>query len=446
MDEFLLQRLYQEAPASPRDHRHPAERDRDRILHSASFRRLQGKTQVFGIGQADFYRTRLTHSLEVAQIARAIANNLLIEQPLLAHCLVPELAEAVALAHDLGHPPFGHAGEQALDSCMLEVSRRARLRGTRVLRFEANAQTFHILVSAEPKSPAYPGLNLTRATLAGVMKYPYEQSVGHDKFIFSSDLPVARWALEGGEAIVKAGKDARVRRPKTSIVCQILDWADDCAYSVHDVEDALQAQFLRAGDLEDARFAHRVYAHYEETREEEAVPVLTFSEVRDRLLDLSRRIRFPELGDERAYRKSAMRSILNELIISVSVRKSGDKRRADFCWDLVVPNEARILSVLCKSVIWEAVITDPRVAAMSTKGREILRDLFHLLLEEVVEKESSALFPRYYRPTIEECFRKGENEAARAVCNFLALLTDMDALRLHALLRGSKASSIFDFI
>jgi len=102
--------------------------------------------------------------------------------------------------------------------------------------------------------------------------------------------------------------------------------------------------------------------------------------------------------------------------------------------------------VLCKSVIWEAVITDPRVAAMSTKGREILRDLFHLLMEEVLEKKSVALFPRYYRPIIESCIGKGQMEAGRAVCNFLALLTDMDALRFHALLRGSKASSIFDFI
>src|SRR4030042_2892273 len=139
MDDFLLDRQYPEPPASPKDHRHPTERDRDRILHSSAFRRLQGKTQVFGIGQADFYRTRLTHSVEVAQIARAIAYNLLVEQPLLDHCHSPELAEAAALAHDLGHPPFGHAGGQTLDACMREVSRRAHLRGKSALRFEGTA-------------------------------------------------------------------------------------------------------------------------------------------------------------------------------------------------------------------------------------------------------------------------------------------------------------------
>lgn len=445
MDEFLLQRKYPENPASPKDHRHPTERDRDRILHSSAFRRLQGKTQVFGIGQADFYRTRLTHSVEAAQIARAIAQNLLFEHPELHRCLAPELAEAAAMAHDLGHPPFGHAGEETLDACMREVSRRARLTGKKALRFEGNAQTFHILVAAEPKSPSYPGLNLTRATLAGVLKYPYEQDIRNRKFVFASDLPMARWALEKGGAILKTRTQAR-RRPRTSIACQVLDWADDCAYSVHDVEDALQAQFLHPGDLEQPRFARRVFAHYEKTRKDEDAPSLTLPEVRERLLDLERRILPSDQGDDRAHRKAAMRNILNDLITSVTVEPCGSGRRADFSWELKVPDEARILSEICKAVIWEAVITDPRVAAMSTKGREVLRDLFHLLMEEVVEKESVALFPRYYRPIIEDCLGGGQSEAGRAVCNFLALLTDRDALRLHALLRGSKASSIFDFI
>jgi dGTPase len=446
MDDFLLQRRYKESPPSPKDHRHATERDRDRILHSAAFRRLQGKTQVFGIGQADFYRTRLTHSVETAQIARAIAHNLLIDEPRLDHCLSPELAEAAALAHDLGHPPFGHAGEQTLDSCMKEVSRRARLGGKEGLRFEGNAQTFHILVAAEPKSPSYPGLNLTRATLAGVLKYPFEQGVGNDKFIFASDIPAARWALRQGGSILKAREKQGRALPKTSMACQILDWADDCAYSIHDIEDALQAQFLHPGDLDQVRFVRRVFAHYEDTRKQEAVPKLDFSEMQERLLDLKRRILPSEHGDERAHRKSAMRNILNDLITSVSVEPRSGSRRSDFSWHLVVPHEARILSVICKSVIWEAVITDPRVAAMSTKGREILRDLFQLLLEEVLGKKSVSLFPRYYRPIVEECLKGGRTEAARAVCNFLALMTDMDALRLHALLRGSKASSIFDFI
>ncbi len=446
MDDFLLEREHAEPPASAKDHRHATMRDRDRILHSSAFRRLQGKTQVFGIGQADFYRTRLTHSLEVAQLSQAIARNMLAEEPRLGRCLTPHLAEAIALAHDLGHPPFGHAGEQTLDACMREVSRKARQGGRKALRFEANAQTFHMLAAAEPKSPGYPGLNLTRATLSGVIKYPYEQDLGNDKFIFASDMTSARWALRRGAPILTASSSRRGMKQETPITCQILDWADDCAYSIHDVEDALQAQFLRPGDLLDARFTRLVSLRYEEMRKSDGGPRLGQEQVRERMADLKRRIQGPESGDERPHRKQALRNILNDLVTSVTVQRVTGSRREDYAWRLVVPEEARIISVLCKAIIWEAVIIDPRVAAMSTKGKEILRDLFHLLLAELVEKKSLALFPLFYRPVIEECLAGGELRAARGVCDFLAQLTDMDALRLHALLRGSKASSMFDLM
>jgi len=129
------------------------------------------------------------------------------------------------------------------------------------------------------------------------MKYPYEQDIGTDKFIFSSDLPTAKWAMQDGGAILKKLSDPTKRQPKISMACQILNWADDCAYSVHDVEDALQAQFLHPGDLEQARFARRVFAHYEETRiKEEDVPRLSLPELRQRLLDLKRRILPSEMG------------------------------------------------------------------------------------------------------------------------------------------------------
>jgi dGTPase len=423
MDSLLLDRFFEEPPPSPRDHRHPTER-----------------------GQADFYRTRLTHSVEVAQLARAIAHNMIVEEPRLADSLTPELAEASALAHDLGHPPFGHAGEQTLDSCLLQVSRRARLTRRGALRFEANAQTFHILVAAEPKSPAYPGLNLTRGTLAGVMKYPFRQDSSNEKFIFTDDMQIGCWAVKGGGAILSSAMQKDGARPETSITCQILNWADDCAYSIHDIEDALQAQFLRAGDLRDPQFSRRVAAYYEQTHAAEQVPHLQLSEVRERLRELERKIRPRENGDERARRKQALRNILNDLIISVLVERCPGNRRPDFAWRLAVPDESRILTALCKAIIWEAVITDPRVAAMSTKGSEILQDLFHLLMDELIKKKSCALFPRHYRPIIEESMGKGELESARGVCNFLALLTDLDALRLHSLLRGSKYSSVFDLL
>ncbi len=274
------------------------------------------------------------------------------------------------------------------------------------------------------------------------MKYPYEQDAGNDKFIFSRDADTAGWALDQAGGLLGSRREGH--RPPTSITCQILDWADDCAYSIHDIEDALQARFLGASDLEDTRFVRRVCRRYEEAREGEAAPKLDFPDSRARMRDLALRIRPPRSGDERAHRKQALRDLLNGLITSVSVRPERGAPRVDFAWRLVVPGEPRITSALCKAIVWEAVITEPRVAAMSGKGKVILKELFDVLLEEVLVGKNSALFPSYYRPIIDACTASGELEVARGVCNFLALLTDMDALRLYASLHGSKPATIFD--
>ncbi len=130
--------------------------------------------------------------------------------------------------------------------------------------------------------------------------------------------------------------------------------------------------------------------------------------------DLALRIRPPQTGDERAHRKQALRDILNALITSVSVRPEPGAPRVDFAWQLVVPDESRIMSALCKAIVWEAVITEPRVAAMSSRGKVILKELFDVLLEEVLVEKTNAVFPSYYRPIIDACMASGELEVARA--------------------------------
>src|SRR5579862_4038771 len=158
-------------PGKPGDERHPWEIDRARILHSAAFRRLQRKTQVFPSGEGDFFRTRLTHSLEVAQIAKGIALRVGAD---------PTLCEAASLAHDIGHPPFGHAGESVLNQCMAGAG-----------GFEGNAQNLRVVATLEIKSADYLGLNLTRATLDALLKYKRSHSeaapLKHDKFFYDDD-------------------------------------------------------------------------------------------------------------------------------------------------------------------------------------------------------------------------------------------------------------------
>src|SRR5882757_1713682 len=227
------------------DYRSAFQVDRDRIIHAHAFRKLQSKTQVFLSGEYDFYRTRLTHSMEVAQIGRSICHYLKTKGGPLADdfYIDDDLVEASSLAHDMGHPPFGHSGERTLQELM-------KRRGG----FEGNAQTLHLLCETIYQNESgVKGMQPTRALLDGVLKYKklYTEfatpPINH--FIYDGQAPVRDWVF-GGEKIPGPLMRGEALNDFKSVECQIMDWADDAAYSLNDIVDGVRAGFLTVERVE----------------------------------------------------------------------------------------------------------------------------------------------------------------------------------------------------
>jgi dGTPase len=228
-------------------HRDPASksrsafrRDCDRVIHATAFRRLKHKTQVFVFDEGDHYRTRLTHTLEVAQIARALARRLRLDE---------DLAEALALAHDLGHPPFGHAGERALDSCLSGIG-----------GFDHNAQTLRVVTTLEQRYPEFDGLNLTWETLEGLVKH-------NGPLTDRNGSPVARYRWHGVPApIVEYSQLQDLQLWSfASAEAQVAAVADDIAYDAHDIDDGLRAKLFALEDLATVPLPGRIIAEIRTT-------------------------------------------------------------------------------------------------------------------------------------------------------------------------------------
>jgi dGTPase len=363
-------RLYPEPEHAMRS---PFQRDRDRIIHSTAFRRLTHKTQVFVYHEGDHYRTRLTHSLEVAQIARTISRALGLDE---------DLAETLALAHDLGHTPFGHAGEEALNSEM------ARFGG-----FSHNDQTLRILTRLERRYAEFDGLNLTWETLEGTVKH-------------NGPLPGADVQCQVPLTIAEYDRQHPLAlHTYPSAEAQVAALADDIAYNNHDIDDGLRAGLFLVADLADVPLVgpvfHDVKSHYPGLEE----PRLIHESVR-RMID---RMAGDLIGETR-------RRLAETDVGSVDEVRALEMPVVSFS-DYMRRNDRAL-----KKFLFEHMYRHERVNRMNTKARQVVRDLFRLYL---VEPDH---LPREWRSLVGG---PGDPKTARVAGDYLAGMTDRFAFDEH---------------
>jgi dGTPase len=396
------ERWVAEDPAHKRADRDDFARDRARLVHSASLRRLSAKTQVVQPTSDDFVRNRLTHSLEVAQIGREFGAAL--------GCSA-DVVDTACLAHDLGHPPFGHNGETALDAVAAGVG-----------GFEGNAQTLRILTRLEPKR-AHPdgrpaGLNLTRASLDAATKYPWRRGrAPHPtmKFgVYDDDLEVFDWFRTGAP-------DAH-----RSVEAEVMDWSDDVAYSVHDVEDAVASGWLDPRLLREPGDVEAVLAVAGEVYE----PGLTPDELAEALERLLATGAVPDAYDGSRPSLAALKDMTSRLIgrFVVAVEQAtraqhGPGPLTRHGGRLVVPREARAECAVLKAVAAHYVMHAAERVALHVRQREVVAELV-----AAFESDPDRLDPDLRRDWDDA---DGDSAALRVLVDQVASLTDVRALTLH---------------
>jgi dGTPase len=371
-------RLFAEPPSKTRS---PFRRDCDRVIHSTAFRRLKHKTQVFVFHEGDHYRTRLTHTLEVAQIARALARQLGLDE---------DLTETLALAHDLGHPPFGHAGERALDACLQAHG-----------GFDHNAQALRVVTSLEHRYPDFDGLNLTWESLEGIVKH-------NGPLTDRNGAAVGRYRDHGIPSGISdyIGTYDLELSSFASLEAQVAAIADDIAYDAHDIDDGLRAGLFEVDDLK-------------------AIPLAA-----EMIADIDRH--YPDLDDIRRGAE-LVRELISYLIAAVVAEARGRLEAARPKSVDDVRNQSEVLIAFSlrvaqaeaeiKAFLKQRMYRHPRVMRVMGDAERILFDLFARY-----QKVPGDLPPEWL-PSREHS--ETETERARRIGNFIAGMTDRFALTEH---------------
>ncbi|MFO2970079.1 anti-phage deoxyguanosine triphosphatase [Legionella pneumophila serogroup 10] len=423
------------------DHRDPYERDRTRVIHCPAFRRLQRKTQILGTDEGDFHRTRLTHSLEVDSIGRSIVRNLMTNQEhqLLLSSLLPndDLISVICLLHDIGHPPFGHGGEVALNYMMRHYG-----------GFEGNGQTLRLLTKVENSYGGF-GLDLTRRALLGILKYPVKranvaapkQPPIHEsihktikindwlppKAYFDCEQPEVDWLLSPlsdndrelfQSLSVKPNGTQAGKAAYHNFDCSIMDTADDIAYGVHDLEDAIHLRLINRSHLDTPEFR-------------QLISETSLSMHKERLLNS---LFSPEI----CLRKQAIGEIVNYFITSTQIIVTNEKFENSLLkHNIALIPEAHALLNYLMQCIYNNVIDSQEARTFEYGGQTVVLRLF-----DAISSNPASLLDNKNRVLFSQA--PDEVAAYRVVCDYLANMTDEYAYRMHERLFGFNTRTIFE--
>lgn len=407
------------------DQRLEFQKDRDRLLYSDALRRLQGVTQVVSADEGWVFHNRLTHSLKVAQVARRIAEHL--QDSSDADCieelggLSPDVAEAAGLGHDLGHPPFGHVAEETLDELVEEG-------------FEGNAQSFRIITRLEPHRSGYRGLNLTRACLLGILKYPRARTEKGDKL--NSKYGYYRESERRDFEFARQGEPRGA--PSRSLEAEIMDFADDITFAVHDTEDFYRAGMIPLPSLRDRRGVEwgRLVANIQSRWDSQGREVEDWAEHEAALEDvlaLLSGVAASELGsrDDRAALKQATSGLIGHFVMNgLSLR--GDRQPGQ---SRVQKDEKIELQIkMLKELVWTYVIDRPSLATQQAGHRSVIKALFEHF-EGAVSRRDFSLIPLQFHELVQER-DPGPEPDRRLAADMVCSLTDRQALVLFRRITG----------
>ncbi len=414
-NEFDFERLKKSERGN--DYRSPFQIDRDRIIHSSEFRRLQGKTQVFLPGEYDFYRTRLTHSIEVAQIGRSICNYLCAAETDLLnedYFIDSDLVEAICLAHDLGHPPFGHAGERTLNRLMKKYG-----------GFEGNGQTLRLITEKfYRREDQHRGLNPSRAFLDGILKYKatfsdFKNPDNH--FVYDEDKKYLDFVF-GKKRYRSILKSAEKLNEFKSIECQIMDWADDTAYAINDLVDSISGGFITIAKLSRWQTEQQL------------------TEFQNSIVE--------EINGwiKKGNFKAMFGAQIGSFIRSTSLKKRKtfiDSLTNRYKYDLVIPKEILERAKIYKQISVDLVFRSSALHQIEFKGNSMIESVFNLFEKNYVTTLSNTkLLPDFNDKIIRK--EKNKKQRARMICDYIAGSTDSYATRMYRRLFDIEYSALTD--